>query len=70
MSLDWAQLVHEKLATIVSFAYSQAPLDLMRRAKFKGEWRFLDTFLHEIPQTEATKALMELALYFRTLDDD
>ena len=69
MSLNWARLVHEKLALIAIFAYSQEPLAQMRLAKFKGEWPSHDKFLHEIPQIEATKALMELALYFRTLDD-
>jgi hypothetical protein len=69
MSLRWAKLIHEKLAVIAPFAYSQEPLMKMRDTKFVGGWRSLDKFLHEIPEYEATKALIELALYFRTLDD-
>jgi hypothetical protein len=70
MNLHWPLLVHEKLATIVTFVFSQVPLSQMRKERFRGSWRFLDKFLHEIPEREATKALMELALYFRTLDDE
>lgn len=69
MEVNWVRLVHERLATIATFAYSQIPLAQLRRAKFTGQWPSLETFLHELPKVEANKALMELALYFRTLDD-
>jgi hypothetical protein len=70
MTLHWARLIHEKLAVISTFAYSQVPFANLRSAKFHGEWGSLDKFLHEIPENEATKALIELALWFRTLDDE
>ena len=69
MSLHWAQLVHEKLAVIATFAFSQVPLQTIRTKYFVGSWPFLDKIVHDLPYEDATKALMELALYFRALDD-
>jgi len=37
---------------------------------FKGKWKFLHKIIYELPHEEATKALVELALYFRALDDE
>ena len=68
--LHWARLVHEKLATIATFAYSQKALADMRDEHFVGEWKFLNKVIHEIPEEEATKACLEFALYMRALDDE
>jgi hypothetical protein len=68
--MRWSLLVHERLAVIACFAYSQAPLLQMRKDHFKGQFKFLDKFSHELPRVTATQALIELALYFRALDDD
>src|SRR4029453_17603551 len=70
MSLNWARLVHEKLAVIATFAYSQTALEREIEKHFKGEWKFLQKIIYEPPHEEATKALVELALYFRALDDE
>ena len=70
MSLNWARLVHEKLAVIATFAYSQTALEAEIEKHFKGEWKFLHKIIYELPHEEATKALVELALYFRALDDE
>lgn len=70
MTLPWSLLVHQNIAKIATFAYSQTPLAQMRSVDFIGEWRFVDKALHQIPREEATKAVMELALYLRTLDDE
>jgi hypothetical protein len=60
--------MHEKLAIIVSFAYSQKPLANMRHRK--GEWKFLEKIVNDIPRQAATQAVVEFALYFRTLDGE
>ena len=70
MSLHWARLVHEKLAVIATFAYSQTALKAEIEKHFRGEWKFLHKIIYELPHEEATKALIELALYFRPLDDE
>jgi hypothetical protein len=41
----------------------------MKDAKFLGQWKFVDKCIHDLPEAAANKALMELGLYFRTLDD-
>ena len=69
MSLQWTGLIHEKLAVIVSFAYSQKPLANMRH-RFRGEWKFLEKIVNDIPRRAATQAVVDFALYFRTLDDE
>jgi hypothetical protein len=70
MSLHWAALVHEKVAIIAAFAYSQVPLTQLRRERFQGGWRFLEKVIFDLPRRTATQACMDLALYFRVLDDD
>jgi hypothetical protein len=67
--MRWSLLVHERLAVIACFAYSQVPLEQMRKDHFEGYFKFLDKFSHELPRATATQALIELALYFRALDD-
>jgi hypothetical protein len=67
--LPWSTLVHQKLATIATFAYSQMPLAKMRDENFAGEWKFLTKVIHDLPSYEATKACLEFALYLRALDD-
>lgn len=67
--LPWSALVHEKLAIIATFAYSQKPLAEMRDKYFFGEWKFLGKVIHEIPNFEANKACLEFGLYLRVLDD-
>ena len=67
--LPWSALVHQKLGTIATFAYSQTALAKMRNEHFEGEWTFLTKVIHEIPIHEATKACLEFALYLRGLDD-
>jgi hypothetical protein len=67
MSLQWASVVHEKLAIIASFAYSQTPLANMRY-RFRGEWKSLEKIIHAIPRRTATQAVVDLGFYFRALD--
>ena len=68
--LPWSALVHRKLATLATFAYSQSALAKMREEHFVGEWKFLNKVIHEIPSHEAKKACLEFALYLRALDDE
>ena len=42
----------------------------MVEEKFKGEWKYLNKALFEIPRQQAEKACVELALFLRTLDDE
>lgn len=67
--LPWSALVHQKLAVIATFAYSQPALAKMKDEHFEGEWKFLNKVIHHIPADEAAKACLEFALYLRALDD-
>ena len=69
-SLPLTRLVHENLSIIMCFAYSRKPLENMVKAKFKGEWKYLNKALFEISAQQAEKACVELALFLRTLDDE
>ena len=69
-SLPLTRLVHENLATVMCFAYSQKPLEKMVQTKFKGEWKYLNKALFEISAQQAEKACIELALFLRTFDDE
>jgi hypothetical protein len=64
--------VHERLAVVAMFAYSRAPLVTIRRERFDpvSRWRFLEKVIFDIPERSATHALIDLAGYFRALDDE
>ena len=70
MSLPWTQLIHEKLAVIATFAYAQSPLEADIEKHFIGQWKFLHKITYERPRAQAIQAVIDFALYFRTLDDE
>jgi hypothetical protein len=69
-SIRATRLVHEHFGTIMSFAYSRLPLQQLVRDKFSGEWKYLHRALFEIPEERAIRALIELGVYIRVIDDD
>jgi hypothetical protein len=54
----------------MAFAYSRQPLQQLMQSKYLGEWKYLHKALFEIPEERVTRALMELGLYIRAIDDD
>ena len=69
-SVQGTRLVHEYYGAIMAFAYSRTPLKRLVDDKFLGEWKYLYKSLFEIPEQAATRALIELGLYIRIIDDD
>jgi hypothetical protein len=69
-SLQATRLIHEHFGTIMLFVYSRGELEKLVEQRFPGGWRSLHKALFEIPQDRAERALIELALYLRVLDDD
>ncbi len=69
-SLPLTNLIHENLSIIMSFAFSRGPLKELLRMRFEGEWKYLRKALFEISEQQSNKACLELALFFRLLDDD
>jgi hypothetical protein len=54
----------------MAFAYSRKPLQQLVQDKYLGEWKYLNKALFEISEEKATRALLELGLYIRVIDDD
>lgn len=69
-SVHATRLIHEHFGTIMAFAYSRLPLQQLVQSKYLGEWKYLNKALFEIPEEGVTRALMELGLYIRAIDDD
>jgi hypothetical protein len=69
-SLQATRLVHEHFGTIMLFVYSWVELRKLVEGRFLGEWKYLHRALFEIPEDKANRALIELALYIRMIDDD
>ncbi|XSC45084.1 hypothetical protein ACF1BQ_002130 [Bradyrhizobium sp. RDT10] len=64
-----AKVIKDNLSLVMMFAYSQPPLREFRRSQFTGGWPHVDEVLFAIPEQVAIRAFLELALLFRTLDD-
>lgn len=64
------RLVHENLSIIMSFAYSRGPLIELIQKNFVGEWKYLGKAIFEIGEEKANRAITELALLLRILDDE
>jgi hypothetical protein len=63
------KIIQENLSVVMMFAYSQPSLREFRQAHFAGSWPYINEILFTIPEQLATRAMIELALLFRTLDD-
>ena len=63
------KVITDNLSLVMMFAYSQPPLREFRRNSFTGGWELIDEVLFGIPEQLATRAMIELVLLFRTLDD-
>jgi hypothetical protein len=64
------RLVHENLSIVMSFAYSRSPLIELMQKNFVGEWKYLGKAIFEIGEEKANRAITELAILLRILDDE
>jgi hypothetical protein len=64
------EVIHQSLAVVMGFAYSRPALEVMRQEAFVGEWKGLDEILFDIQERQASKALVDLAIYLRFLDNE
>ena len=69
-SLPLTRLVHENLSIVMCFAYSRLPLSDLVDENFSGGWDSINKALFAISAARAEKALLELALFLRMVDDD
>ena len=67
------QLVHENLSTVMTYAYSRIPLIVLMQDKFPqfpDGWKYLEKALFEISNEKANRAITELAMLLRIIDDE
>lgn len=68
--IQLTRLVHENLSILMSFAYSRSPLIKLMQNSFVGEWKYLGKVIFEIGEEKANRAVTELAVALRILDDE
>jgi len=68
--IQLTRLVHENLSTVMSFAYSRRPLIELIEKNFVGEWKYLGKAIFDIGEEKANRAITELAVLLRILDDE
>jgi hypothetical protein len=68
--IELTQFIHENLSIVMSFAYSHRPLTELIGNRSVGEWKYLRTAIFEIGEKKANRAITELAVLLRILDDE
>jgi hypothetical protein len=69
LAIPITDIIKENLSLVMMFAFSRPSLKNFRRNHFAGGFPYTDEVLFKIPEQIATRAFLELALLFRTLDD-
>lgn len=59
----------ENFATVLMFAFGQPAVGAVINEKFQGEWKFLNKLIYEVSERRADRALLEMAVQLRALDD-
>ena len=67
--LPYTVIIHEKLSTVLTFAYSYAHLHDVLINRFKGDREYLSKTIHKIAHDTAIRAFIELTSFLRLLDD-
>jgi hypothetical protein len=69
LGVETTAIIHENLGIVLTYAFSKQAIDDYRG--WLGAWRWWDTdrVLLELPEKRAKRAIVELALMFRALDD-
>lgn len=68
LSVPLTKYIHENISVIVTYAFSAGNLEEIRE-KFIGRWRYLEKFIFEIPEEKANRAIIEMALLIRMLNE-
>jgi hypothetical protein len=62
-------VIHENLGIVLTYGFSRQALDEYRGWAARERWDVSDRVLLELPRERATRALIELAVMFRALND-
>jgi hypothetical protein len=62
-------IIHDNLGIVLTYAFSKPALEEYRSWLVGNRWHVADRVLFEWPRQRATRAIIELAVMFRALDD-
>jgi hypothetical protein len=68
-SLPFTALLHENFSIVMMFAFSRPALEKFCADRFAGNWKYLWKACFDLPEERANRALLELALQLRFIDD-
>jgi hypothetical protein len=70
-ALGWqaVPVILESLSIVMTYAFSQKVLATYYKEKVRGRSKALERAFFELPELRATRAVIELAVMFRALDD-
>lgn len=69
LAIPITKIIKDNLSLVMMFAYSRPALRKFRGSHFGGDWPYVDEVLFTTPEQIAIRAFLELALLYRTLDD-
>jgi hypothetical protein len=68
-ALQLTRLLHDNMAVVITFVFSQAPIKRLLEERSKGYWECVEDFAFEVPRRNATRACLEIAVLIRLIDD-
>jgi hypothetical protein len=69
LGAETVAVIHENLGVVLTYGFSRQALDDYRGWARRERWDVSDRVLLELPRKRATRALIELAVMFRALND-
>lgn len=63
------ELVRNAQENFGTVAFGQPTIGAVINEQFKGEWKFLNKLVYEVSERRAARALLEMAVQLRALDD-
>ena len=67
--LPYSTLIHENFSLVITYAFSKVTLEKWLDRKFHGEWKYLRRICFDVSEERVNRALLELAILLRLLDD-
>jgi len=66
---DLARNAQENFGTVLMFAFGRDAIGAVINENFQGEWKYLNKLVYEVSEQRADRALLEMAVQLRALDD-
>jgi hypothetical protein len=68
-ALPLTRLVYDNMAIVVTFVYSQEPINRLLKEPLRDFWQHVENFSYEVPRRNAIRACLEIAVLIRLIDD-